>query len=347
VGLPAAPYSKAMSIVTFEGRLQRAIAALPGVSGVALAYDHPLEANWSQVYALSGEAASSREIELQAQLRIVSPGYFRTVGVEVVEGRTFRDEDGLPGSGVALVNEAFDRHHGGRSVGRRLRDSAPRLIWGSDAPAEFEIVGIVEDERFNGLEQPSAPAVYLSTRQFPQSGFSLLVRTSRDPGSISADLRAVLGKLEPAATISSPTTLEAILAEQLVARRLTTDVIGSFAVVALALAALGVYSLLALWVASGTREIGIRLALGASPHAIARQLVARGCSYVVSGLVLGLALAIVAGRFLETWLVGVSGRDPATLALVSAVLVGIGVLASAWPARRAARVDPAVALRSD
>lgn len=347
VGLPSGAGATPASVVSFEDRVVQTAGALAGVTGVALAYDHPLEANWTDTYALTGVVADSRQAEGQAQLRIVSPGYFTSVGVEVTEGRSFENRDGLARGGVAVVNEAFNRFHGGHSVGRRLRTAAPRLTWGNEVPGEYEIVGVVEDERFKGLEHPSEPAVYLSTRQFPQTSFSLLIRTSARSAAVMGDLRAVLRRLDPGATLSSPTTLSAILDEQLVARRLTTDVVGAFAAVALLLATLGLYSLLAMFVAKATREIGVRLAIGASPRRVARQVATRGFSYIAIGVALGSVLSLAAGQFLESWLVGVSARDPATFAAVAFVLAGSGALSIIAPAVRAARIDPAVALRNE
>ena len=234
-----------------------------------------------------------------------------------------------------------------------LRSAAAQGTWGASAPAEFEILGVVENERFRGLELPSEPAVYLSTRQFAQTGFTLLISTANtirgasEPRVVVRELRAWVRAIEPAATIDSPVLLTDILAEQLVARRVTADVIGGFAGSALALAALGVYGVLSMLVASRTREIGVRLALGASPSRMAVGVVRESVLNTAPGLVAGVGLAIAAGRFLESFLVGVTGRDPVTLSLVSGTMLGVALLAALIPALRAARVDPVVALRAE
>ena len=357
VGLPAALNTPA-TIVAIEDRIRQSFEGRAGVRAVALAYDHPLEANWTDAFRLSGAAAGAdAEVRGQAQLRIVSPSYFDALGVDALTGRTFSDDDGPGRPGVAVVNEAFVREHGGPVVGRRLRSAAPQMTWSASAPEEFEILGVVENERFRGLERPSEPAVYLSTRQFAQTAFTLLVVTGTritsttslapDPRAIAGEVRAGVHAIEPGATVGPPVLLADILRDQLVARRVTADVIGGFAGSALALAALGVYGVLSMLVASRTREIGVRLALGASPRAIAGSVVRESVWNTAPGLVAGAGLALVAGRLLESFLVGVSSSDPLTVVLVTATMLGAAVLAALIPAVRAARVDPVVALRGE
>ena len=299
------------------------------------------------------DAGADSEIRGQAQLRIVSASYFDALDVEILAGRTFTDDDGLGRPGVAVVNEAFVREHGATVVGRRLRTAAPQMTWGASAPGEFEIIGVVENERFRGLESPSEAAVYLSTRQFPQTGFALLLRMNQTPDAtreiraVARDLRAGVRSVEPAATVGTARTLAAILGDQLVARSVTAGVISGFSGAALALAALGVYGVLSMLVASRNREFGIRLALGASPALIASRIVGESLRNAAPGLAAGIALAVVAGRLLEGVLVGVTARDPVTLTVVAATMLGTAMLAALIPAMRAAHVDPAVALRSE
>ncbi len=348
IGLPATLGTPA-KIVAFEDRLRRSLEARAGIRAVALAYDNPLEANWIDAFRLTGEGpGANTEIQGQAQLRIVSPGYFEALGVEVLSGRPFTDDNGPDRPGVAVVNEAFALAHGGSVIGRRLESAAPRMTWGPSVPAEFEILGVVENERFRGLERPSDPAVYLSTRQFAQTDFSLLIRSATsDTRAVARDLRASVRDVEPGATVGVPASLADILATQLIARSVTADLIGGLAGAALALAALGVYGVLAMLVASRTREIGVRLALGASPGGIARRVVGESLRNAAPGIAVGTGLAIVAGRLLESGLVGVSGSDPVTLILVAATMLAAAVMAALVPALRAARVDPAVTLRGD
>jgi putative ABC transport system permease protein len=346
LGLPMGPRSGPRAISAAEDRLLAAAAAVPGVRAVAAAYDHPLGANWSENPTVVGEAAAP-EAQREAELRIVSRSYFDALGVDLVAGRAFNERDDLDARGAAVVNEAFARELTGRVLGRTLRTGTPRFLYGAVVPNEFEIVGVVRNERFRGLEQPAQPAFYVSTRQFPQSDFVMLARTSVDPVAIAGAVRKAVQSADRAVTFTGPTSLERILAEQLVARRVTTGVIGSFAGAALSLSALGLYGLLAVLVAGRTREIGVRLALGASPAVVARTVLRESIVNTLVGIGIGLVLALLAGRAVQGILVGVSGRDLPTLSIVAATLLAVSVAAAVAPAWRAAQIDPIVALRAD
>ncbi len=345
VGLPVIQPAAARPIATAEQQVLDAVAALPGVRAVAAAYDHPLEANWSQPFTVTGDV-TDRGDGRPAELRIVSPGYFDALEVTVLEGRAFDDRDDLDAPGAVVVNEAFARELGGGVLGRRVQTGVSRFLY-SDAPNEFEIVGIVQDERSRGLEQPAGAAVYISTRQFPQESFSVLARTTGEPLAIAASVRRALRALNPAITLNQPTSVESLLADQLVARRVTTQVTSGFALAALALAALGMYGVLSIMVTGRTREIGVHLALGASPALVARTIVGDSVRTAAVGLAAGLALALGVGRLLSSLLVGIAGHDLATLAIVAASTLGLAMIAAAAPARRASRVDPMVTLRAE
>jgi putative ABC transport system permease protein len=339
-------YRDARSLESAARRVQDAVATRPRVAAVALAYDHPLEANWSGGLELEGRAEQARgAAPLVPELRIVSPEYFDALGVEVLDGRAFTRRDDVGAPGVALVNEAFARAVGGRMLGRRVHADAPRFTFGDAVPTDFTIVGVAEDERFRGLEQPALPAVYLSVEQFPQQEFSLLVRTDADPLALVPDVRAVIREAEPTAALSRPASLAGILAAQLAERHVTTNLVSGFAMVALGLAVLGLYGLLAVFVSTRTREIGIRLALGAAPGGIRRRVVGESLACVAVGIASGLALAVLAGRVVASLLVGVTAHDAPTLAAVAAVLVVAAIAAAVAPARRAANIDPIAALR--
>jgi putative ABC transport system permease protein len=345
IGLPSPVPLDPRRIAVAEQELLAAVARVPGVRAVVTAYDHPLQANWSETPTIVGDT-STPESRRQTELRIVSPGYFEALGVEILEGRTLTADDDFDAPGAVVINEAFARDLGGHAVGRRLRTGTPRFLYDA-APADFAIVGVARNERFRGLEEPAQPAFYLSTRQFPQTGLSILARTSGDPLGAAAGIRSAIRGTDRGITFNRATTMDRILAEQLVARRITTRVIGGFAGAALALAALGLYGLLAVLVAGRTREIGVRLALGASPHRVARGVVRESLQNTVAGVAIGGGLAVGAGRFVESLLVGVSPADPWTLGTVAATLIGVSVVAALGPAIRAARVDPVDALRAD
>jgi predicted permease len=231
VGLPQRRPPDGRLAGATERHLLAAVAARPGVESAVTAYDHPLAANWSESPLVTGDAAADAQ-QRQVDLRIVSPGYFDALGVNLLEGRTLSDRDDFDAPGAAVVNEAFAAELGGRAIGRRLHSSTPSAMY-EGAPRDFEIVGVVENERFRGLERPAGPAYYLSTRQFPQPDVTLLVRTSRDPLGLASDVRSAVRATDTTITVDRVTTLETLLGELLVSRRVTTEIVGAFAVAAL------------------------------------------------------------------------------------------------------------------
>lgn len=346
IGLPLSRNAAPRDVARAEQGVLEAVINRPGVDAVAAAYDHPLEANWSESPTIIGDATRLDEPR-QAELRIVSPGYVEALDVTLLDGRAFSDRDMFDAPGVALVNEAFAREIGGKALGRRIRSGTPRFTYGATAPGEFEIVGIVENERVRGLERPAQPAFYLSTRQFPQTAFTLIVRTSQPPRGLIGDLRAALHTYDSRVTFDRAQPLAAILATQLTPRRATTAVIGGFALVALGLAALGMYGLLSLLVASRRQEIGIRLAIGASPASVGRRVVFDSLRTASIGIAAGFTLSLISVRVVEHLLVGVSRNDLATQALSVSLLLTIAAAGSFFPALRASRIDPAKVLRGE
>jgi predicted permease len=344
--LPPGRFSQPQSASAYETALRLQLSSTPWAAGAALAYDHPLEANWLEGVTIVGDPQSRNQgAAAQSQLRIVSPSYFRTLGVQVINGRAFEDHEGLGADGVVLVNEAFMRRTP-LTLGRRLRVSAPRANWGDAAPEEFTIVGVVEDERFRGLEADVEPAVYISSRQFPLAHFVLLVRTPAGGRDFSSELPAVVRQLDAGASLSAVTTLKRELADQQLTRTLTTNLVGGFAGLSLLLASVGLHGLLTLIVTGRRREIGVRLALGASRHSVARMIIREGVRPTVMGLLAGLVLAQLASSSVRALLVDVTASDPWSLAGVTIFMLIVGVAAAAIPARQATRVDPARTLRS-
>jgi putative ABC transport system permease protein len=275
----------------------------------------------------------------EASFRPVSVGYFRTSGIPLVEGRDFTRFDSSQGPLTAIVNQAFVRRHFPEAspLGERI------VVFG----APREVVGVVADVHFAGLDVATLPAMYLPLEQNPQPGLTVLLRSEGDPLDVVASVREQMAAVDPGLALFDLTTAEAALDGSLGKRRFSTALLLLFAGVALALAAVGVYGVIAYAVAQRTREMGVRLALGASPADLRRLVLRHGMALVAAALVLGFGLSAAASRLLEGLLFGVDSTDPPTLVAVAALLALAALGASLLPARRAMRVDPLEALRSE
>jgi putative ABC transport system permease protein len=347
VSLPASRYATAGQVTAFYDELLRRAEALPGVRAAALSYDPPLDSNWSMSFAIEGGPTPEGGEDPGARQHTVSPGYFHALGVELLDGAAFTAADDGRRPGVVVVNQALARAYfpGERPVGRRLRISSPRWSWGEGFPESFEIVGVVEDVAFLGLRGGSAPAFYLPARQLPLHQMTLLLRAAGDPRRLGPQVRGVIAAVDRDVPVVSVATLDAMLAADVAQPRFNTALMAGFGAVALALAALGLYGLLAQSVARRQGEIGVRAALGATPRALVVLVLREGLALSLLGAAAGVVAALVAGRLLESLLFGVSARDPRLLLGAPAVLLAAALLAGGIPARHAARLDPATVLR--
>jgi putative ABC transport system permease protein len=344
--LPASGYSQWQQVSNFYQRLEDAVRQVPGVTSAQIAYDHPLETNWLNGFAIEGQPSEQPPV---AQLRIVGPGFFSGIGLPLRQGREFDDRDNLERPGVAIVNEAFARQFfpGEQATGKVLLMNLVAQIWGEGLPSRFEIVGVCGDIHPPGLQSKAEPFFYLSARQFPLQEMTLLVRTVGDPLAQVSALRAQVAKLDPALPIAEITTMERVVAQAVAQPRLNMLLMSLFGAMAMCLALVGVYGLVAFWVAARTREIGVRLALGARPADVLRLVLSKGFVLVVIGVALGVAGAVGVARFLQSQLFGISALDLPTLLAIPSAIVAIALLACLIPAWRATRVDPMVALRSE
>jgi putative ABC transport system permease protein len=347
VMLPHSRYDEPGEIARFHDELVRRLDALPEVRSAGLTYDHPLESNWIDSFRFVGQ--SRQEEPFSAVLRIVSPGYFRTLGIDVVSGRAFEELDDASHPGAVIVNEAFVRRYlpDGDALGRRLAIGTPGYVWGDAVPRSFEIVGVVRNVRFLGPTEPPEPAYYLPAAQFPVTEMRVAVRTEGEPSALAGTLREEVWALDPNLPVSGITTMERLISESLAQPRFHAVVLGAFGSLGLALAALGIYGLLAHNVAERTREFGIRMALGAVARDVTHMVVKEGLRLASVGLALGLLVALLAGRALESLLFGVSASDPWTFAAAALFLGCVAAVASYLPARRALRIEPLTALRTD
>jgi putative ABC transport system permease protein len=322
-----------------RGVLQN-VERLPGVQSAAIAGNHPLDPGSTNSFRIIG-----REAELATQpeisVRRVTAGYFQTMGVPLVRGRVIATSDTTSAPPVVLINEEAARRFFSTQepLGRQI------AFWG----ANRTIVGIVGNERFQGLSEAPPIAVYAPLDQAPSANGAgaLLVRTSGDPGALTAAVRRAIGEQDSALAVFGLEPFADTVSRSVAERRFTMLVLGLLASVALLLAAIGVHGVLSYTVTERRREIGIRLALGAQPSGVLRLVVAQGMSLALAGAALGLGAALLLTRSMGPLLFNVTPTDPATFATVAVAVVVVAFGASYFPARRATRVDPVRALRSE
>jgi len=350
VSVPRAQYDSPEKVAAFFDALLTRVRARGDVAAAALAYNHPLEANWIGSVELEPRGPESDRTPVTAWFRAVGDDYFRTAGVRLAAGREFVAADDARAPGVALVNEAFARRYfGGDAVGKRFQASDAPMWWGasSSLPARFEIVGVVRDVRFLGPAKEAEPAYYLSIRQFPLEDMRLLVRAAADASALPDSIRAAIHELDPALPVSDVRRLEEIESEAVATPRLSMRLMLFFGSAALSLAGVGVYGLLAYLVALRRREIGIRIALGAGPPRVVAAILSDTMRLVAAGAALGIAGALALAPVLRGFLFGIAPSDPATLLAAPILLTGAAALASALPAWRAVRTDPTAVLRAE
>lgn len=312
---------------------------VPGVSAAALALFHPLDRGFTNSFAIDGRPYDPNQGEMTT--RLVTPDYFATVGLALVEGRTLDRTDRSDGQPVLLLNRTAARRYfpDGGALGSRVG------FWGTMR----DIVGIVEDERMHGLVEDPPPAMYVSLLQMPPLGGSLtlLLRTDVPPLSLSEAVRSALAEIEPTVPIHSFTTMEATVEQAIGRERFASRVLTVFTAIAVLLAVLGIHGVLAYLVSQMRQEVGIRMALGATTSDVVKMVLSQGAAMTGLGIAAGLLLALVGGRLIQGLLYGVSPTAPWALALSSVGLGLAALVAMALPAVRAASVSPNVCLKGD
>jgi predicted permease len=274
----------------------------------------------------------------------VSPDYFTTLGMRIVEGRSITEEDGPNAPLVAVINEAMARRYfdSGNALGRTFVQAD-----GSFKDKPVEIVGIVHDSKYNDLRREPKPLVYLPIRQVPDLLSSIEVRTDQSAAVLTGAVRGVVAGVTKDIMIRRVATLSDQVDQTLAAERLVMRLCSFFGILALLLACLGLYGVLSYALAQRTGEIGIRMALGATPRAVIRMILADTLWMLVIGVAGGWLLALGCTRFISSLVFGLTTKDPETTAIAIALLLAAAFLASYLPARRASRIDPAVALRGE
>lgn len=346
--LPETRYAVIPAQTRFLRSLLERLTALPGVTGAALISDLPVGGSpLDHNVVVEGGPVYSKGSEPSAYTRLTSSAYFRTMGIGILRGRalTEADREGAPLVGVVNETMVRDFFRGRDPIGARVRWARlPENEW-------ITIVGVVRDVRHLGLAQEEGPAVYTPYSQKLQNWqrwTSVVVRAQGDPLQLTASVKAAIRALDPNLPIAEVATMEEVLASSIASPARQNLVLGLFAALALGLAAVGVYGVISQAVSRRTREIGVRVALGARPADVVRLVLRQAVTLGAIGIVLGMTGgAILARAFLSKLLFGVSAIDPATYAAMAAILLAATLAASGLPARRASRVDPIVALRSE
>jgi predicted permease len=317
------------------------VRTLPGVAAAAAVKDPPFRGNGERNgFRLPGQTIRPGQDAPSATTIHVSAGYFATIGARMVQGREFTAADRAGAPLAVVVNEAFERQYfpGERAAGKKL-------LMGEQVPVE--IVGVVNDIRQVAMAEPARPTMYVHNLQNSRVKTTIVARTHGDPLAMAPAIRDVVWSLDPQQTITAIFTFDDAVDRALARPRLLAVLLGGFGALGLVLGTLGVYGVLVYLVGQRQREIGVRLALGAQPGRVLAMFVRRGLALAVTGIAIGLAGALALSRYLATVLYGVGPADAATLAGVAAILVAAAAVASWLPARRAARVDPAVTLRAE
>jgi predicted permease len=339
--LPASKYQDPTVRLAFYDRVIADVRALPGVEDAAYISTLPfLSVGNTSGYDVEGQATRLGQDSL---FRVGTANYLRTIGVQLLEGRLLLDSDNRDAPRVVVINETFARQHwpGESALGRRVR-------FGSKDPWRT-IVGVVRDVRERGYELEMKPGTYVPYAQQLTSWFpeSLVIRTTRDSTAIAQAARRIVASVDPDQPVAAVRTMNEIVDQNVADRTDQTRLVGAFAGLALLLAGIGLYGVLSYGVSQRAREIGLRMALGASAGSVTRLVIGRGLTLTALGLGIGLAAAWAAARSLTTLLYGVQAADPATFGGVVALLAAVALAACTVPALRAARVDPMEVLRQE
>jgi len=335
--LPLARYNETAQGAFYMNVLER-LKSNPVTAQSAMLFPFPFGGGNAQAsLSIVGQPERPPNQRVTAELNSISPGYLRTSGIRLIEGRDFDVTDGAKSPPVALISESARQEFGGKNpIGEKIDMGEP-----------ITIVGIVSDARRRSLDAPPRPAVYLPYTQFVLPYMGAVVRTDRGAGAVASAVRSAVAQIDPDLPIGDVRTMEQIIEDSTGEPRFRSFLIASFAALALLLAAVGVYGLISFTVTQRVPEIGVRLALGASPRHVFAQVIGQGLRLAVIGVVLGLAAAAAAATLVRGLLFNTSATDPVVYATLSVLLLAMAALACYVPARRAMRVDPMTALRSE
>ncbi len=345
LSLPGSRYRTPEDRVRFYETLVRELAALPGATAAAATSFLPAGGGGfglGRVFLIEGQPEPPSGRDYAAQWNVVTPDYFRTLGIPLLRGRVFTDRDADGATPVVVVNDTMARRlfPGGDAIGHRIRS------W-RDENVLREIVGVVADVRYGGLADNDYGLVYVPHRQDVWSSLTIAVRAAGDPAALAAPLRQTVNRLDRDLGVGRLGTLSDFARASVARERFSAALLAAFAAMAVVLAAIGIYGVMAYVVARRSRELGLRSALGATPRELLALVLRRGLVLTAAGGAIGVLAALAVGRALSGLLFDISSRDPIAFAIALIVLPVVSMLACAVPGRRAARVDPMSALRGE
>jgi len=343
--LPLATYKDQQQHVQFFERALAKIQALPGVQAAAGTFRVPVTGFATAIFTVQGKPVPTGQAPM-ADYRAITVGYFRAIGIRLLKGRDFTERDNADAPDAVIVNEELAR--------RSWPDEDPigkRLQVGTELTRWRQVVGVVGNARLSGLEAKVDPAIYVP---FPQNSWPnalrnsfIVLRTTTDPESLVPAIRRELRSVDPTFPITQIRTMDQIVGDSLSQRRFNTTLLALFAFVAVALAAVGIYGVMSYAVSQRTREMGIRMALGAEQSDITKLVTSNGARLAALGITIGVVAAAISSRLISSLLFGVTATDPMTFVFTALLLSAVTLLASYIPSRRAAGTDPIAALRYD
>jgi len=349
LAVPEKRLTQPEQIVTYYRQLVERIESLPGVIRAEAATGMPLQGtNFGMPFTIAGKPVADPSARPGAGFQMVTPGFFQTFGIQMAKGRVFTDQDTATSVRVAIVNETFVNRYFAAVDPLTQRILVEQLIPGVTKlgpPLEWQIVGVFRNIHNGGIRNEGFPEIDVPFAQSPWPQASMAVRTTGDPGEMTKSLAAVIHTVDPDLALAQVRTMDQILSQSLVGERFTTSLYATFATIALILAAVGIYGVMAFAVAQRTHEIGLRMALGASQDHVLRLILKEGVVLAAIGLGIGLVGACFVGRAMRGLLYGVGTIDVAAFSAVAFTLFAAAVLACYMPANKAAKVDPMIALR--
>ena len=342
INLPPTKYAKPEQRAALLEQMLARLRTLPGVQFAGATHRLPLRGNSGTSFEIEGRPVAEGEPRPRAIYRDISPDYFRAMGTPLVAGRAFTEEEAWRKPTAVIINQTLARRYwpNENPLGQRLKNGAPNSTW-------VEIIGVAADTKENTLTAEVDGGLYLPYVASATPAMTLVLRTSADPLGLVAAASAEIRRVDSEQAVSGINTLAGLLDEETAQPSFNTTLLALFALLALALAAVGVYGVIAYAVAQRTQEIGLRMALGAQAPDVLRLILTQGLKLTLSGVGVGLLAAFALTRWMQTLLFGVSATDPLTFGGIALLLTLVALLACYLPARRATKVDPLTALRHE